>query len=281
MKIALIVSTYNQPQHLARCLYSLTRQTHRQFELVLADDGSDQRTREVVENFRRAHRMELTHVWQEDRGFRKTRVLNQAILATDAEYLVFTDGDCLLHPDFIREHARAARPGHYLNGALIRLGQEVSEHITPESIASGEAFNPACLSGQGRWDRRYLRLSLGYPLRRWLNHASPTSLYFLGANSSCYRKDALAVNGFDHRFSYGFEDGDFGHRLENAGVQAATVRWTAIALHLHHERPWSSPEVLAANRKLQTPRGRGQAVWAREGIAELLAGLLEHERKAG
>jgi GT2 family glycosyltransferase len=193
-----------------------------------------------------------------------------AMLATAAEYLIFIDGDCIAHPDFVREHGRSATRGHYLNGSLIRLAQPLSDCITEQSIVSGEAFKAGWLVRQGRrFDRRFLRLSLPYSLRFRLNRASPTRLYWLGSNSSCFREDAMAINGFDNRFSYGFEDGDFGNRLAMNGVTARTVRWTANVLHLWHTRPWRDPQAWAGNRKMMDENmalGRFRAV---DGIDEL------------
>lgn len=249
--VSVIVSTYNQPRHLARCLLALELQSHARFEIVVADDGSADETRRVVEQFARRSARLVKHVWHEDRGFRKTEILNKAVLATDADYLVFIDGDCLAHPDFVREHLVAAVPGHYLNGSLIRLPRPLSESISEPDILGRDAFRAAWLLRQGgRPDRRYLRLSLPYDLRRRLNCASRTRLYWLGSNASCYRQDLIAVNGFDNRFGYGFEDGDFGNRLEMCGITPRTVRWTAVLLHLWHPQPWADPVAHAANRKL-------------------------------
>jgi glycosyltransferase involved in cell wall biosynthesis len=246
--VALIISTYNQP-------------------------GSGEATREIIEKYRRNLDVPVRQVWQEDRGFRKTRILNKAIMSTDADYLVFMDGDCVAHPDFVKEHLKSAKPGTYLNGALIRLSAGLTRKIDHAAIARGDAFRTAWLTVRGRsFNRRYLRLGVAYRARRWLNMHSRTKLYWLGANSSCFRSDAIAVNGFDNRFTYGFEDGDFGNRLENYGIEAKTVRWTANVLHLDHGKPWSSPEVLERNLALQTPKQAGGAFRATEGLAELGAG---------
>jgi GT2 family glycosyltransferase len=272
MSVALIVSTYNQPEHLDRCLFALGRQTYRDFEIVMADDGSGDETRRLIGKYQEALAMPVRHVWQEDRGFRKTRILNKAILATGAEYLVFMDGDCVAHPDFVREHVARARSGSYLNGSLIRLNAALTQQITHESICTGAAFDGAWFTRKGRtFSHRYLRCSLAYPVRRWLDRHSSTELYWLGSNSSCYRSDAVAVNGFDQRFTYGFEDSDFGFRLENFGLRARTVRWTAVLLHLEHGKPWSIPEEMERNLALRAVKEPGGVFRAREGLEELRA----------
>jgi glycosyltransferase involved in cell wall biosynthesis len=265
--LALIVSTYNQPDHLDRCLFALKRQTLADFELLLADDGSDERTRRVIDKYSGAFSHPVRHLWQKDKGFRKTRILNKAIAATRAEYLVFMDGDCLAHADFVKEHVTGAKPGCYLNGSMIRLTAQLTGRIDHDAIAGGDAFESAWLTRHGRgWNRRYLRFTLGYRVRCWLNRHSRTKLYWLGANSSCYREDALAVNGFDNRFTYGFEDGDFGNRLENHGLVPTTVRWTANVLHLFHGRPWDQPGVQQKNLEMVTPKAEGGSYWAKDGL---------------
>ncbi len=270
LRTTVIVSTYNQPEHLDRCLLSLRCQSNSRFNLIVADDGSGPETREVVERHAPRFETPIKHVWQENQGFRKTRILNRAILATDADYLIFTDGDCLAHPDFVYEHTRCASPGFYLNGAMIRLDEKTSRMIDQDNIGSGRIFRSGWLTrSSGRWNRRYLRLSLPYTSRRWLNSISPTRLYWLGANSSCFRADALAVNGFDNRFTYGFEDGDFGNRLENYGVRPATVRWTANVLHLWHDRPYVDPDELKRNHQMMTPVGPDKPCRSAQGLNEI------------
>jgi len=270
--IGVIVSTYNQPRHLRRCLRSLEQQSMPDFEVVVADDGSTAETRRLVEHFARSSSRSVRHVWHEDRGFRKTKILNKSVLATDAQYLVFIDGDCIAHPDFIREHALNLEPGRYLNGSLIRLGERLSEQITERAIVEGDAFRTPWLLQQGHQiDRRYLRLSLPYKLRCRLNRATRTPPYWLGSNSSCFRGDLVAINGFDNRFSYGFEDGDFGNRLEMRHILPKTIRWTAVLLHLWHAKPWSDPDMQAANRKLMDENlalGRYHAVTGLDDIAD-------------
>ena len=281
MTVCVIVSTYNQPGLLDRSLFSLKRQTCASFEIIVADDGSEPATRSIVENHKLQNSVPLKHVWQKDDGFRKTRILNKAILATDADYLIFTDGDCIAHADFVQEHLLQAEAGHYLNGSMVRLRQELSGRIGQNEISDGKAFDTKWLTTNGGgFNRRYLRFALGYTVRTWLNRVSATRLYWLGCNSSCFKSDAMAVNGFDHRFTYGFEDGDFGYRLENFGLTPKTVRWTANLLHLWHERPWSSPEVMEYNRGLMATKESGGRYRAMEGLEELVAVPATHRDAA-
>lgn len=267
LSVAVIVSTFNQPRHLYRCLLALSLQTFGAFEVVVADDGSGRLTRETVTEFAAAATQPITHVWQHNRGFRKTRILNKAVQATNAEYLVFIDGDCVAHPDFLYQHVHSARPGCYLGGSMIRLTNRLSDAVTEEVIRTGEVFHPGWLIRQGRTiNRRFLRLGLDTPKQHWLDDNTSTRPHWMGSNSSCFRFDLVAVNGFDHRFTYGFEDADFGNRLENYGVTGRNVRWSANLLHLHHDRPYVQDGMRERNLALVAPLGPGGRVRAVEGL---------------
>ena len=126
MKQTVIVSTYNQPLWLAKVLHGYLHQTFRDFELLIADDGSDQRTKEVIEAFRRVADFPVRHVWHEDRGFRKCTILNVATVQAAADYLVFTDGDCIPRKDFLATHDRLAEPGCFLSGGYCKLPMDLS-----------------------------------------------------------------------------------------------------------------------------------------------------------
>ena len=270
LKLCVIVTTYNQPAHLDRCLQSLACQTVRDFEVVVADDGSGPETAKVINDWKIRIEQPVTHVWQPDLGFRKTRILNKAMAATGADYLVFLDGDCLAQPDFLAVHLGQARAGHYLAGSCIRLDRRMNQKIDRETIRSGKAFSHSWLIANCRCvNRRHLRLSLARPVRNWLNTHTTTAPHWIGLNSSCFRADALSINGFDNRFSYGFEDADFGNRLENHGVVGINVRWTANVLHLYHERPYVLPGMRQQNYQRIAPRGFGGVERTEDGFGEV------------
>lgn len=267
---AVIVSTYRQPVYLDLCLQALGAQQGQDFEVLVADDGSGAETEAVIA--RHAPRFEgrLKHVWQPDEGFRKCRILNLAVLQTSADYLVFVDGDCLAPPDFVAEHLRRAQRGCFLNGALLRLTEAQTAKVLARP-GPGEALSGLrqwVLSGNRR-STRYVKLLLPLALRDWLNRHTTTPVYWLGSNSSCFRDDLLAVNGFDNRFSYGFEDGDFGNRLRNNGLRPATVRYTALLLHLEHGRPYRNEAETRRNHAMMAPLQAGGRTLAVHGIAEL------------
>ena len=165
MRISVIVSTYEQPRWLELVLWGFATQTHREFELLVADDGSGPATREVIDRFEADSGLPVRHVRHADDGFRKTEIVNRAILAADGDYLIFVDGDCIPRADFVATHARLARPGSYLAGGAIKLPRDVSERITPDDVREGRATDVAWLRAQGWRPGKYaLRLLAGGPL---------------------------------------------------------------------------------------------------------------------
>ena len=146
---SVIFTTYNQPDWLEKVLLGFAAQDRRDFEVIVADDGSGEPTRERIERLRPALPFPLRHCWQEDDGFRKCEALNGAIAASTADYLVFTDGDCIPRGDFLSTHLRLRRPGRFLSGGYHKLPMQTSLAIGAEDIASGRCFDVAWLKAHG------------------------------------------------------------------------------------------------------------------------------------
>ncbi len=251
MRAQVVVTTYEQPRALGLVLAALERQTVRDFGLIVADDGSGPATRERIERHARATGREIIHVWQPNRGFRKCRSLNRAIAAATAELLVFLDGDALPRRDFLAEHLRLARPGRYLAGRLVRLGREVSDAMSEDDVASGRFEGRRFLWRAARRGQILQKAHYAF-VPAWLGRAAlrRDGGSWTGANGSAFRSDVLAVNGFDERMGYGWEDTDFGQRLGLAGVARISVRYSALAFHLDHDRPWRDEAAMARHRAL-------------------------------
>lgn len=270
MRLSVIVSTYNKPHFLERVLWGYAVQTDRDFELVVADDGSGPETADLVRRVRAESKMDIVHVWHEDRGFRKTEILNRAIVASRGDYLLFTDGDCIPRRDVVEVHRALARPERYLAGGYLKLPAGVSERITVEDVTSGRVSELRWLWAQGwRPGRRALRLVRSPKLAALFDRITPTAAHFHGNNASTWREAILRVNGFEGKMGYGGLDRALGYRLENAGVRGVQIRHRAVALHLHHDRPYRRPEVVSANRAILDAITRERLVCAEQGIAEL------------
>jgi glycosyltransferase involved in cell wall biosynthesis len=237
MRLSVILSTFNSPAWLEKVLWGYSVQSHRNFELVIADDGSADDTRRRIDVMRVRTGMTIRHIWHEDRGFRKCTILNRAIEASTADYLVFSDGDCIPRGDFLATHARLARLGSFLSGGLFRLPLAVSERITRDDIISGRATDAGWLRSVGvRRSPKLIKLACRPPVSRWLDWLTPTKATWNGHNSSGWKADILAVNGFDERMEWGAEDREMGERLMHLGVRPVQIRYRAVCAHLDHDR---------------------------------------------
>jgi len=248
---SVIFSTYNSPAWLEKVLWGYAIQSHTDFEIVVADDGSTHETADLIETMRRSTGLALNHVWHEDRGFRKCTILNRAIVAAQSEYLIFTDGDCIPRDDFVATHARLARPGRFLSGGLVRLPMELSQQITKADILSGRATNRVWLATQGLGWKTLRKLQRNAVFARVMDLTATTRPTWNGHNASAFKHDVLRVNGYDERMEHGGLDRELGERLVNAGVRPTQIRHRAACVHLDHGRGYCRPEALQLNRQIR------------------------------
>lgn len=269
MRLSVVVSTYNKPSDLERVLWGYAAQSRRDFELLVADDGSGPETGEAIDRVRAAG-LKIVHVWHADRGFRKSEIMNRAIVASTGDYLLITDGDSIPRADLVATHYALAEPGTYLAGGYLKLPAEVSDAITPEDVRQGRFVHLGWLRERGwRPGRRALRLVRSPFLAAALDRLTPTQPLFAGNNASVWRETMFAVNGFDMEMGYGGLDRAVGYRLVNLGIRGKQVRHRAVCMHLHHERPYKKPEVMRRNREILESIRRNGETRARRGIAEL------------
>ena len=268
--VTVVFSTYRQPEWLEKTLCGFAHQTCREFEVVVADDGSGDETAEVIRSARRSTGLEIGHVLQDDRGFRKCRILNKAIARARGEYLIFTDGDCIPQPEFVSRHLDLAEPRRFLSGGLLRLPLGLSHNIRPEDIATGRCFSASWLRGRGMPPTyKLLKLTAGKGFGAVLDRISPATAGWNGHNASGWKADILAANGFDERMGYGGEDRERGERLENAGVRGKRIRHRVTCLHLDHPRGYVDPQVRAANLEIRRETRRTRRTRTGHGIAQL------------
>lgn len=245
-------------------------QTDADFELVIADDGSEAETAAVISEAREEFGLRLLHVWHEDRGFRKSEILNRAIIAASGDYLIFTDGDCVPRNDLVEVHRAFARHERYVAGGYIKLPAEVSAQVTPDDVTTGRVTNLHWLRAQGfHPGRRALRLARSRLLSYVMDRITPTAADFQGNNSSAWRVSLFKVNGFDSEMGYGGLDQALGYRLKNAGVRGIQARYHAVTMHLYHERPYRNAAVVQRNREIKSRIRRTGEVRARRGLSEL------------
>lgn len=280
MKVSVIVATYNQPRWLEKVLWGYHVQTRGDFELLIADDGSGPETAAAIARFRRESHLRPIHVWHEDDGFRKTEILNRAILTATGDYIILADGDCIPRDDYVAIHAALARPKRFLSGGALPLTRESSEEITRDDIVSGRFATLSWLRAHGHRGSTDFKRILRVP---WLNRlADELSIRarFTGKNVSTWKAGLVAVNGFDHEMRYGYEDWSVGQRLIHIGYRVTQVRNRAVAFHLHHARPYRVHDEMVRNRAIFERIRRNREVRVARGLEEMAARMAA-ERSRG
>lgn len=253
MKASVIISTYNSPVWLEKVLWGYSVQTISDFEIVIADDGSTSSTAEMLNRMRQSTDLSINHVWHEDNGFQKTRILNKAVLATQTNYIVFTDGDCIPRKDFVEAHITHRQENNFLSGGHFPLSMEISHLITKDDIIAQDCFDLNWLKDKGlKSSFKNIKLTKKQALSEFMNAITPTKSTWNGGNASAWKKDILALNGFDERMQYGGEDREFGERLINFGIRPKRVRYFAIIIHLEHERGYVNDEAWIKNNEIRS-----------------------------
>lgn len=247
----LVIATYNKPAYLAIALDALAGQAVLPDMVCIADDGSDERTAIVLERFRgRYPHIQLRHVWHEDSGFRKTLILNKVVQTSSADYMIFLDDDCLMHPLFIQRHLKLASGSRFLTGSVVRLGPALSADLINRGTCNWTPDGRPPFWRPSRLSERLKSMPFDPSLMGVLDRLSPIRCSWAGGNASTFRSNILAVNGFDTRMAYGGEDKEFGARLTNAGISGRHIRYSAPLYHLEHERGYVDPLMVAANRAI-------------------------------
>jgi glycosyltransferase involved in cell wall biosynthesis len=266
---SIVFTTYNQPDWLEKVLIGFAAQDRQGFEVLIADDGSGEETRQRIDALRRQLPMPVRHLWQSDDGFRKCEAMNMAIEQAASDYLIFTDGDCIPRADFVSTHLRLREPGRFLSGGYHKLPMSTSLAISRGDIHAGRCFDERWLRRHGMpTSRRNLKLTAGPAMARVLDAVSPARPSWNGHNASGWKHDILAINGFDERMRYGGEDREFGERLENAGVRGKRIRYRAIVVHLEHTRGYATQESIQFNRQLRAETRESHRTWTEYGIAK-------------
>jgi glycosyltransferase involved in cell wall biosynthesis len=259
MRLALVITTHERPDALAAVLDSVERQRVAPAEIVIADDGSGFATQEVTAAFVSRSAVPVRRVSQPHEGFRVARLRNLAFAATSADYLLCIDGDMLLHPEFIADHLRLARPGFYTQGVRVLTDAALTQRL----IAASAALPSFGSAGLGGLRRLYLLRSPGLAsmTRALSNHL----IAIKSCNLAFWRDDLVRVNGFNESFvGWGPEDKEFCARLDNAGVRRQTLLFGGIAFHLHHAP--ASRTALAANLALLADTQRERRVRCELGL---------------
>ena len=269
IKLSVIISTYNSEAWLEKVLWGYEMQDYRDFEVVVADDGSGPKTGMLLESLKEKVSYPLIHVWHKDDGFQKTKILNKAILACNTEYIVMSDGDCIPRSDFLAIHDRYKQNGYFLSGGYFKLPMNISEEISKNDIFSKNCFNINWLKKHGlKSSIKNNKITARGFKSKLLNFITPTNASWNGHNASGWKKDILAVNGFDERMQYGAEDREFGERLFNHGIKSKQIRYSAICIHLDHKRGYIDAKALDKNKAIRKHTINSKSDWTPYGIVK-------------
>lgn len=254
-KISIILATYNWDSALVLILERLLLQLikHPNCELIIADDGSDERTNFMINQFivqakdnYDINPNRITHVWHEDIGFRKAKILNEAIRHSVGEYLIFLDGDCIIFDDFIVWHIKLMQHGYFVAGNRILLSAKFTNQLINQKISLTKVLEWA----YWQWALAFMTKKANkflVPLRIisnfWRYLRVTDWKYPKGCNFSLWRKDMIAVNGFDEEFlGWGHEDADLFIRLLHYGIKIKDGKFAIPVLHLWHKHVPRSKE---------------------------------------
>jgi len=237
MKFSVVVCTYEAPRELDLVFAALSRQTRAPDEVLIADDGSKSPTREVIDGWRARLACPITHVWQVDLGYRKARIVNEAVRRSTGDHILMLDGDTFPHCAWVEDHAACADGRTVLCGRRVKLGPRLSPTISRDDVLTGRfdsVLAPRLLASSLRGDTQRLALGirLPMPLVRVL-HPRPRKL--MGVNFSLPREAVFAVNGYDESWTvYGHEDRDLELRLQRAGWRFRALLNRAVVFHVWH-----------------------------------------------
>jgi len=239
VKASVILAFYNRIDYLKLVLAGFERQTFRDFEIVIADDGSSQMAVNEIERLSKSFPFHITHLWHEDRGFRKNKILNRSIMSANSDYLIFVDGDCVPHSEFVAEHFSYRNPNTCLTGRRVNLSEKITGYLTPLRVAEGFLENNLVMLIEDGILGKSFDIEKGFYFRQELlrKYFNRKKRGILGCNFSIHKEDFLKINGFDERYeapSIG-EDSDVEYRLGLNGVEVSSLNNIAVQYHLYHK----------------------------------------------
>nr|WP_320057190.1 glycosyltransferase family 2 protein [uncultured Bacteroides sp.] len=259
MFVSLLISTYNWKEALALSLRSVSAQTVKPDEIVIADDGSSDDTRQLIERLRPEIGIPIVHIWHEDKGFRKTIILNKAILSASFPYIIQIDGDVVLDKFFIADHLETAEEGYFVCGSRVGLGKNSTRRIlcgtTRNPLGFKQGFKYMFNAIRSRTLRRYLAK----------RYAQKRIAHLRGCNMAFWKEDLLRVNGYNEDLiMWGREDAEIAYRLFHAGVKKKCLKMGGVQFHLHH--PQSSGENKHFHEKVLRQVIEEKISWCENGI---------------
>lgn len=223
---SLIITTYNKPDYLELALKGVLRQRTLPSEVVIADDGSTDETKDLIVRYRNKFIIPLIHSWIPDEGFRLAKSRNTAITKSHGDYLIMIDSDIIMSPHFVKDHLLLRERGEFINGNRTRLNDIATIRCLKSKNPHFSIFTPGLVHP--------LTLIRSPFLHYWTESHLGTS-HVGGYNLSFWKDDVLKINGFEElATAWGYEDIDFALRLCNNGIRCKNIKHLANCVHLDH-----------------------------------------------
>lgn len=238
MRVSVIIAVYKDVQSLSLIITALKRQTYKDFEVIIAEDGDSAQMREYIATITD---LDIKHTTQEDIGVRKARSQNNGIIASSGEYLIFIDGDCVPYTTFIEAHVALAKAGTVLSGRRVNLSEALTQKIKAGTLDIIDIekrlykYIGLAFEKNSKFEYGIYLSPTGwlYPL---LSKLRKRNTSILGCNFSCFREDMVALNGFDE--GYGetslSDDTDLDWRFRAYGLEIKSCKNVANQFHLWH-----------------------------------------------
>lgn len=234
MKVSLLITTYNRPDALEMVLNSIEYQVRKPDQVIVADDGSDDRTASVIQKFQRKWQIPLVHSWHEDHGFRLAESRNKGLALIDTEYVIMIDGDMILDKCFVNDHVVNATTGFFLQGGRCLLTAEYTQRLLKSPQVYPD-FGYMKKGIESRLEKRLTAFRAPWLTKIWKKEIKYSHKAIRGCNMSFFMEDVKAVNGFNNdMIGWGREDSEFVERLFNQGIKRHNIKFSALAYHLYH-----------------------------------------------
>lgn len=259
---SLIIATYNWATALELVLMSVQKQSLLPNEVIIADDGSTEETKLLIQKFQKIFPVPLVHVWHKDDGFRLSEIRNKAIKEASYDYIIQIDGDVILHKHFIKGHLKMAKKNVFLRGSRVLLSNSFSKKVLQEKIIKFRGCNSGMSNRMNGFYFPFLTKILKAPTSNSLKVAVSAR----GCNMSFWKSDLIEINGYNEAMTgWGREDSEISVRLINAGIKREIIKFNAIQYHIYH--PFHSKNEVNKNHKILENVIQEKIVYCQNGLA--------------
>jgi glycosyltransferase involved in cell wall biosynthesis len=257
----LVASTYNWPEALELLLLSVLNKSVLPNEVIIADDGSGEDTKNLIENFKKTFPVPLVHIWQEDLKNRKSRIMNKAIAAAKYDYIVEIDGDIILNKHFIEDHLAYAQKGHYLFGSRVNIQEKLLPELFSEKNIDFNFFSKGIKKRS-----RTMRIPF---LMNFAKSVDKCSKKLRGCNMSFWKEDFIKINGYNESIvGWGMEDSEMIQRLHNIGIKGKRLKYTGIVYHIYHKE--QSRNNVPVNSEIENQTIKNKLTSVEKGVDQFL-----------